>query len=79
MDDRKDQVTVLVVDDEPNIVELLTVSLKFQGFDVHSANNGTEALRLARELNPDAYILDVMMPGMDGFELLAKLLSLIHI
>ena len=73
MDDRKDQVTVLVVDDEPNIVELLTVSLKFQGFDVHSANNGTEALRLARELNPDAYILDVMMPGMDGFELLAKL------
>lgn len=73
MDDRKDQVTVLAVDDEPNIVELLTVSLKFQGFDVHSANNGTEALRLARELNPDAYILDVMMPGMDGFELLAKL------
>ena len=73
MDDRKDQVTVLVVDDEPNIVELLTVSLKFQGFDVHSANNGTQALRLARELNPDAYILDVMMPGMDGFELLAKL------
>lgn len=73
MDDCKDQVTVLVVDDEPNIVELLTVSLKFQGFDVHSANNGTEALRLARELNPDAYILDVMMPGMDGFELLAKL------
>ena len=72
MDDSKD-VKVLVVDDEPNIVELLTVSLKFQGFDVHSANSGNEALRIAREINPDAYIMDVMMPGMDGFELLGKL------
>ncbi len=66
-------VTVLVVDDEPNIVELLTVSLKFQGFEVHTAGSGNEALRVAREINPDAYILDVMMPGMDGFELLTKL------
>lgn len=62
------EVKVLVVDDEPNIVELLTVSLKFQGFDVHSANSGNEALRIAREINPDAYIMDVMMPGMDGYE-----------
>ncbi|NYI56227.1 response regulator transcription factor [Corynebacterium tuberculostearicum] len=64
---------VLVVDDEPNIVELLTISLKFQDFEVYSANSGNEALRIAREVNPDAYILDVMMPGMDGFELLGKL------
>ena len=64
---------VLVVDDEPNIVELLTVSLKFQNFEVFSANSGNEALRIAREVNPDAYILDVMMPGRDGFELLGKL------
>ena len=64
---------VLVVDDEPNIGELLTVSLKFQDFEVYSANSGNEALRIAREVNPDAYILDVMMPGMDGFELLGKL------
>ena len=74
MDDKHNEnTTVLVVDDEPNIVELLTVSLKFQGFDVHTANSGTEALRIAREINPDAYIMDVMMPGMDGFELLGKL------
>ncbi|APT91937.1 alkaline phosphatase [Corynebacterium phocae] len=65
--------TILVVDDEPNIVELLTVSLKFQGFEVRTANSGSEALRIAREIDPDAYILDVMMPGMDGFELLSKL------
>lgn len=58
---------VLVVDDEANIVELLSVSLKFQGFEVHTATNGTQALDKAREAKPDAIILDVMMPGMDGF------------
>ena len=74
MDNQSDgQIRVLVVDDEPNIVELLTVSLKFQGFAVMTANDGNEALKIAREFRPDAYILDVMMPGMDGFELLTKL------
>ncbi|OFT82357.1 response regulator transcription factor [Corynebacterium sp. HMSC29G08] len=68
-------VKVLVVDDEPNIVELLTVSLKFQGFEVESVTSGQEALELARSFKPDAYILDVMMPGMDGFELLTALRS----
>lgn len=79
MPDMNEGVKVLVVDDEPNIVELLTVSLRFQGFEVESVNSGAEALKVAREFRPDAYILDVMMPGMDGFELLSKLLSLIHI
>ncbi|AFF22893.1 response regulator transcription factor [Corynebacterium pseudotuberculosis] len=64
---------ILVVDDEPNIVELLNVSLKFQGFDVATANSGVEALEIAKEFKPDAFILDVMMPGMDGYELLPKL------
>jgi two-component system OmpR family response regulator len=64
---------VLVVDDEVNIVELLSVSLKFQGFEVHSASNGAAALDKAREVRPDAVILDVMMPGMDGFGLLRRL------
>ncbi|AZA10704.1 response regulator transcription factor [Corynebacterium gerontici] len=66
---------VLVVDDEPNIVELLNVSLKFQGFEVATATSGDEALEVAQEFQPDAFILDVMMPGMDGFELLPKLRS----
>ena len=74
MESMKDtRVTVLVVDDEPNIVELLAVSLKFQGFTVVTAGSGQEALRAARSCEPDAFILDVMMPGMDGFELLGKL------
>ncbi|KPH74695.1 alkaline phosphatase [Corynebacterium ulcerans] len=64
---------ILVVDDEPNIVELLNVSLKFQGFDVATANSGVEALEAAKDFKPDAFILDVMMPGMDGYELLPKL------
>jgi two-component system, OmpR family, response regulator len=64
---------VLVVDDEDNIVELLSVSLKFQGFEVHTAKNGPAALDLAREVKPDAVILDVMMPGMDGFGVLRRL------
>ena len=64
---------VLVVDDETNIVELLSVSLKFQGFEVHTASNGPAALDKAREIRPDAVILDVMMPGMDGFGLLRRL------
>lgn len=67
------QTRVLIVDDEPNIVELLNVSLKFQGFEVATANSGLEALEVAREFKPEAFILDVMMPGMDGYELLPKL------
>ncbi|MFV0493713.1 response regulator transcription factor [Mycobacterium sp.] len=64
---------VLVVDDENNIVELLSASLKFQGFEVHSASSGTQALDVALEVRPDAVILDVMMPGMDGLEVLRRL------
>jgi two-component system, OmpR family, response regulator len=64
---------VLVVDDEATIVELLSVSLKFQGFEVHTASNGAAALDKARVLSPDAIILDVMMPGMDGFGLLRRM------
>lgn len=64
---------VLVVDDEANIVELLSVSLKFQGFEVYTATNGAQALDRARETRPDAVILDVRMPGMDGFGVLRRL------
>lgn len=73
MAENSQNLKVLVVDDEPNIVELLTVSLKFQGFEVETANSGSAAIELAHSWKPDAYILDVMMPEMDGFELLSKL------
>ena len=64
---------ILVVDDETNIVELLAVSLRFQGFEVYTATSGPAALDLARDIRPDAVILDVMMPGMDGFGVLRRL------
>ena len=62
-----------VVDDEPNIVELLSASLRFAGFEVHTAMDGGHALRQAAALNPDLVILDVMMPGIDGFEVVRRM------
>ena len=66
---------LLVVDDEPNIVELLSASLRYAGFEVAGAADGQEALRLARTFRPDLLVLDVMMPEMDGFELVRRLRS----
>ena len=69
----KTDAKILIVDDEPNIVELLSVSLRFQGFEVDTAATGAEGLDKAKVFRPDALILDVMMPGMDGFGLLRRL------
>ncbi len=66
---------LLVVDDEPNIVELLAASLRFAGFEVSTAPDGTSALRIARDFRPDLLVLDVMMPHMDGFEVVRRLRS----
>jgi two-component system OmpR family response regulator len=66
---------LLVVDDEPNIVELLSASLRYAGFEVATARNGQEALKVAGEFRPDLTILDVMMPGLDGFEVVRRLRS----
>ncbi|MGI8536346.1 MAG: response regulator transcription factor [Mycobacteriales bacterium] len=66
---------ILVVDDEPNIVELLSVSLRFAGFDVRTAVDGATALETARSFCPDLIVLDIMMPGLDGFEVLRSLRS----
>ena len=64
---------LLVVDDEPNIVELLSASLRFAGFEVETATTGMEALTKAREYRPDLVVLDVMMPQMDGFDVVRRL------
>ena len=64
---------LLVVDDEFNILELLATSLRFAGFEVVTAGNGREALEKAHAENPDLIVLDVMMPGMDGFEVTRRL------
>ena len=63
----------MVVDDEPNIRELLATSLRFAGFEVHAAGDGATALRLVRQVDPDLVVLDVMLPDMDGFTLTRRL------
>lgn len=70
---KQDLKRILVVDDEPNINDLISTSLKFSGFEVRSAMNGAEALTIAEEFKPHALVLDVMMPGMNGFEVCEKL------
>ncbi len=64
---------VLVVDDEPNITELLAMALRYEGWDVKAAANGMAAVRTAREFGPDAVVLDMMLPDMDGLEVLRKM------
>jgi two-component system OmpR family response regulator len=64
---------LLVVDDEPNIRELLATSLRFAGFEVHTAADGAAALRVARQLELDLVVLDVMLPDMDGFAVTRRL------
>jgi two-component system OmpR family response regulator len=63
----KPEARLVVVDDEPNIRELLSTSLRFAGFEVHAAEDGLSALKLVRDLDPDLVVLDVMLPDMDGF------------
>jgi two-component system OmpR family response regulator len=64
---------LLVVDDEPNIVELLSVSLRYAGFEVASAMSGRDAVAQARQFRPDLVLLDVMLPDVDGFDVLRRL------
>jgi DNA-binding response OmpR family regulator len=64
---------VLVVDDDPIIVELLRVSFEMDGYEVLIANDGEQGLALARSSSPDAVILDVMMPKLDGLEVARRL------
>jgi two-component system KDP operon response regulator KdpE len=70
--DLKDKL-VLVVDDEPRIVSFMRMNLELEGCRVISASNGREALERARDDMPDIVLLDIMMPGMDGFEVLRRL------
>src|SRR5689334_6330378 len=64
---------LLVVEDDPNIVELLSASLRFAGFEVSAATNGADAVASAREARPDLVVLDVMLPDLDGFEVIRRM------
>lgn len=64
---------ILVVDDEPSILKLVSAYLEPEGYQVHTAADGSAGLMAARAFKPDLIILDVMLPGMDGVELLTRL------
>ncbi len=65
--------TILVIDDEQSILNIVTAYLRAEGYTVHTAGDGPGGLRAARTLKPDLLILDIMLPGMDGIELLTHL------
>jgi len=70
---REQDKTILVVDDEPRIIEAVGMNLELEGYQVSGASNGYEALQKLTEDLPDLVILDVMMPEVDGFETLGKI------
>ena len=68
-----DRRRVLVVDDEPDVLLLCRVNLEFEGYEVMEASDGVEAMSRVRERRPDVILLDVMMPRMDGWQVLTEL------
>ena len=64
---------ILVVDDEPNIIDVLTMALRFQGFEVETAATGEQALTAAASFKPQLMVLDIMLPDMEGFEVARRL------
>src|SRR3954451_21008095 len=72
MEERED-VRVLVVDDEPNIVDVIQMALRYQGFSVDSAGTGRDAIAKVGEFRPHLMLLDIMLPDMEGFEVAKRL------
>ncbi len=66
-------VKILVIDDEPSIINLITAYLKPEGFEVYTASDGNAGLIAARAYKPDVIVLDLMLPGLDGLEVLTRL------
>jgi two-component system, OmpR family, response regulator len=66
-------IRILVVDDEASLSDLLSMALRYEGWDVRAAADGTSAVRAAREFRPDAVVLDVMLPDFDGLEVLRRM------
>jgi len=66
-------IKILLVDDEPDILEIVGYNLKNEGYQVHTANNGNEALKAAKKIVPHLILLDIMMPEMDGIEACEKI------
>lgn len=66
-------IKILLVDDEPDILEIVGYNLKNEGYEVYTANNGIEAVQTAKKITPQLILLDIMMPEMDGIEACEKI------
>ena len=66
-------IRILAVDDEPSLIELLSMAMRYEGWDVHTAATGGDAVRTAREVQPDALVLDIMLPDFDGLEVMRRI------
>ncbi|GAA1390084.1 response regulator transcription factor [Luteococcus peritonei] len=66
-------IRVLTVDDEPSLTELLSMAMRYEGWEVSTAASGTAAVRTAREVRPDAIVLDMMLPDFDGLEVMRRI------
>ena len=73
MENKKNK--ILIVDDDPDIIEIISYNLKKENYKVFSCYNGTDSIKIAEKEKPDLIILDVMMPGMDGIQVCEKLRS----
>src|SRR6478736_5335107 len=68
-------IRVLAVDDETSLTELLSMAMRYEGWDVSTAASGNEAVKVAREVRPDAIVLDMMLPDFDGLEVMRRIRS----
>ncbi|HWH12813.1 MAG TPA: response regulator transcription factor [Solirubrobacteraceae bacterium] len=68
-----ESIRILVVDDEPNIVDVISMALRFQGFEVAAATTGAEAITAVDEFRPHLLVLDIMLPDMEGFDVAERL------
>ncbi|MDG1285844.1 MAG: response regulator, partial [Flavobacteriaceae bacterium] len=68
-----DSIKILLVDDEPDILEILSYNLSAEGYSISTASNGLEAVKKAKKHQPHLIIMDVMMPEMDGIEACEKI------
>lgn len=75
MPDAPEQPTILVVDDEPSIVDAVATTLRYEGFQVQQATSGRTALALVQDASPDLIVLDIMLPDLNGLELTRTLRS----
>ncbi len=73
MNEMKEKQSVLVVDDQPQVLRFIEIDLKLRGFEVISTTSGQEALDLVKSAKPDIMLLDIIMPGIDGFNVLKEL------